>query len=780
MAFFKKNKILLFIGILLAIMPFFWLKPGEMDLGGDGGRLYFYDPVNLIKNLALYHISPFGIGTVEAKFFYLPFVTMLAGLKQVIDSSYILISIYNALKVIVGFFAVYAIVKELIGKTNNSSFSTELTSILAGLFYLSTPAMIENYVKAIPSHDQVFLNPLMFYLILRFFLTGAMRFAWVALIVSFLFSHSFSYAAAPPFFAFYPLAFFFIFLYCKFIRKVKIPWKKLLMGSLLFLGIHAFHLVPESLDLFTLGSNTNTRVFNAADAKDQVSYFYGVLHIPKTSFYFFSYSLTKLLGVFSIIIPLVAILGLILNQKKEKTMLLTTLFFLITFFLVAGKVTMIGIKFYEWLFYIPGFSMFRNFYGQWQFVFYFFYALLFGLAIFSILQKIKSNFFSNIIFLTLATYFVISSWQFINGSLVNPFREGAKNVKAAIVMDPQYEEALTFIRQLSDDGKILVLPFTDSYVQVIHGLNDDGTYVGHSTIGQLTGKNDFAGYQDMPPYSSKFWDLSKEKKYESIKKILGFLNIHYIFYNSDTRIYDDTFPGGPYSPNYVRKYMPATQNEYKDYIKAVAGQKIFERGFYNIYKINDEAYLPHFYIPNKIFVYEDDPSLDIYSKASAFFKEDIDKKSLFIESQTCKILFAENLCSDKVIIMENNLPTIQFEKLNPTKYRVKVSNSTKPYVLTFSEAFHKNWKVYITDQKSEKTELSEKTHFIGNGYANAWLISPQDVGDKGNYQFVVEMTRQRFFYFSLGISTLSFFILLLWMSKAFLNQKKYISATIKN
>lgn len=775
--FIKNNWIVVFISVILVCIPFFWLKPGEMDLGGDGGRLYFYDPVNQIKNLALYYVSPFGVGTVEASFYYLPFFTVVAVLKQIIRSPYVLISLNNAVKIAIGFVAVYAIVGELIRKVNKiSAFGVRIVSVLAGLFYLFTPAMTENYVKALPSHNQVFLNPLMFYLLLRFFLTGSMKHAWIGLLISFIFAPNFSYTSAPPFFAFYPLAFLFIIIYSAFIRKVGIPLKKLFIVLSLFLGLHFFHLFPEIIDIFTSGSNTNLRL-SASDIPAQIGYFYGVLHIPKTSFHLLAYSLTKNLAWASVLIPFIILFGLFLNKKGGKTILLVTIFFLTTFFLVTGKITMAGIKLYEWLFYLPGFTMFRNFYGQWQFVFYFFYSILFGLSLFSIFQKIKSKVFYSVLLVFFTLYFTVSSWHFINGGLVNPFREEAKNVKGAIIMDPKYDDTLAFIRNLKDDAKILVLPFTDSYIQVIHGLND-GAFVGHTTIGQLTGKKDFAGYMDMSPYSAKFWELSKEKDYEGIKKLLGILNIRYIFHNSDTRIYDTTFPARPYSQNYVRKYMPATQNMYKDYIKGISGQKIFERGFYSIYKIDDKSFFPHFYAPDKAFVYKDDPKLDTYSKASAFFIEDTSQRPLFMEDQDCKRLFAKKLCNDKVILMENNLPKIQFKIINPTKYKIRVSNAKNPYLLAFLDAFNKRWKVYIPGKKIEGNfvetlydkmfgtigmrTLPDSTHFSVNGYANAWYISPQDLDNEKDYELIVEMVGQRIFYISLGISTAVFIGFLLW------------------
>ncbi len=278
--FLKISKLVILVFLIL--MPFFWLKPGEMDLGGDGGRLYFHDPRNLIKNLGSFYLLPFGKGTAEAKFYYLPFFSLLVFLKSFLISGRILISIHNAFKLVIGFLSVYLIVKELIVKK-----SAEAGAILAGLFYVFNRGMIANYTTALPSHDQVFLNPLMFYLILKYILSKNSRYLWFGLLVSLIFSHSFSYSAAPPFFAFYPLSFLFLLIYVIFIRHEKIPWKGLLIGFLIFLGLHLFHLIPELADLFTLGSNTNTRVFKRENIAQQVTYFFGVLPLVKLSTTFF-------------------------------------------------------------------------------------------------------------------------------------------------------------------------------------------------------------------------------------------------------------------------------------------------------------------------------------------------------------------------------------------------------------------------------------------------------------------------------------------------------------
>lgn len=772
--------------ILLAIMPFFWLSPGEVDIGGDGGRLYFYDPVNLIKNVGSFYVSPSGTGETEASFFYLPFIASLIGFNEIFGSSYILVSFFNAVKIVVSFVAIYLIIKELIGNSSENRMLTEISAILAGLFYIFTPAMTNNYLLALLSHNQIFLNPLIFYLVLRFIVKDDLKYIWIALLVSLIFANNFSFSAAPPFFAFYPLAFVFILAYTFFIRQAKIPWRKFPLVLLFFLGLHAFHLLPEAYDLLTPGSHTNTRVFDAGDIKDQIGYFYGVLAIPKISSHFLAYSPTNQIEGGTVIFAAVFILGLYFNKKKNKTILLAGLFFLIALFFVTAKIADIGIKFYEVLFYIPGFSMFRNFFGQWQFVFYFFYALFFGLAVSSLLNKIRSYRVSIIIFGAIVFYLILSSWKFIDGGLVNPIQNETKDTRTAITMDPDYEKTLEFIRSLPVDGKILILPFTDTYEQIFYGLNS-GAYVGTSTIGQLTGKKDFSGYARMASYGDVFWKISERKDYESIKELLGILNIRYVFHNTDPRIYDSSSFPRRYSPDFTRKYMPHDQKAYKGFIENFTTKKIYERGFFSVYQTEEATYLPHFYTAKTVEWYEDDPKLSGYSKASSFFprKEDADVRVAYIDKKNCQSIYLQEYCD------ENNpdmyVPRIFFERINQTKYKISVFDSKKPYLLVFSEAFHENWKVFMTEGNPEEKEviashfegeikegkhtnvflntkifetfsmkpLSEDKHFQTNAYANAWYIEPSDVSKRSNYELIVEMTGQRIFYIGLFISAVT-------------------------
>lgn len=594
------------VSFALFIIPFFWLKQGEMDLGGDNSRLYFYDPISYLYSQTLYSIVTSGVGGEAISYYALPFILLLVIFKSIFNSSTILISAFHGLSLSVAFICCYLIVKEFVNvKKIGEKNILEYSAILSGLFYVFSPFLIFGWDKVLLTHNQIFLNPLIFFLLLKFFLTHNIRYLLGMLLITFIFAPNFSYVAAPAFFSFYPLSFIFLLIYTKYIKKRVIPIKGLIVGSILFTMLQSFHLIPHLMTLFSPGSGAYEAVFSSESKFSRgLSYFSGIASNIKVSLYFMNLpQLTELKfpSFGFIIFPTLIFLGLLWN--KSKTMLLTGIFFLIILFFVSANITDTGLNFYKSLFHIPGFSMFRNFYGQWGFVFVFFYTILLGQALIVVFTRIKKNY---VYFLTIliAGVLVINAWPFINGTLVNKILFESKDVKVAIRMDPEYEKVLSFIRSLPVDGKVLTLPLNDPGYQILSG-KDGGAYQGLSTISYLTGRNDFSGYNGLNPFSELFIRWVREKDYQLLMKLLSNLNIKYIFYNSDPYIYDETFPKFPY--NYVKKFLPKDQNSYKEFLKQLPIYKIKDFGDkYHIYSIKDDLYLPHIFVASDI-VYSTNP-----------------------------------------------------------------------------------------------------------------------------------------------------------------------------
>ncbi len=788
----KQTLIFVVISLILFIIPFFWLHPGEMDLGGDSNRLYFYDPISILKSFGIYSIAPYGTGIPIYSQYLFPFLLFIISLKSIFSSPTILIAIFNGFKLSGSFVFVFLIIKELLKKEEGKEITLAqfLAALLGSLFYTFSPSVIENMRYALITHSQVFLNPMIFYFILRYLITLSKKYIWLALLITFTFSSNF-FLPEPPFVAFYSIALVFLFLYNFFVLRKPTPWKGIAIGILFFLGIHAFHIVPTISNLFDKGSEYNTRVFeSAAKVNVGLEYFNAILPLGKVSEHLLLPLENQKLSWSLITIPALIILGFLSFKKRNRTILLVSIFFFITLFLVSANITQTGVEFYRKLFLIPGFGMFRNFYGQWQWVYTFFYAILTGLAVSYLFSKLRRK-YTYIIFIVTISFLLARSLVVFNGNIVNVFNRGSKNVKVVIRMDPNYERMLAYIREIPNDGKIFHVPFTDNSYNIVGGSNK-GVYVGQSMVSLLTGKNDFSGYQDIDPFSEVFVKLSREKKYPLIKQMMSLLQIRYVLYNSDEMISDTFFTTFPYGYTGV----PASPSAALDFAHNISKKLIYKTGHYSLFEVAKEQYLPHFYAVSDVFVYNVIPKYDTkYMEASSFFPEkplDInrDPRIAFVDSATCNKILSKEICDKKNLHTDIKNLQIIYQRVSPTKYKVTIKNATSPFLLVFQNSFSQHWKLYPStpsdtnniidsyytsgaiellpenqaiDKKpfetNGKNSMYDNVHIQVNGYANAWYIKPSKLGD---FSMIVEMTSQKLFYHSLGISGVCLLIFLLY------------------
>lgn len=127
-----------------------------------------------------------------------------------------------------------------------------------------------------------------------------------------------------------------------------------------------------------------------------------------------------------------------------------------------------------------------------------------------------------------------------------------------------------------------------------------------------------------------------------------------------------------------------------------------------------------------------------------------------------------------IFVFEGNLQPkvdlqsgVSFNKINQTKYKIRIDNAQKPFFLTFSQRFSPDWKIYFDNPSASKNFLSiftspsgffsvgnllrepltERNHFISNTYANTWYIDK-----KGDSEIVVEYKGQLRFYVAFLLS----------------------------
>ena len=109
----KPNVLVFLICVALFALPFFWISPGELELGGDSSRLYLYDPVSYFQTTALYGVEPEGMGDVRPDQNLLPFLLLLQLFYAIFHSPYILVCLLNSLKLVGAFLFMYLVLVEI-------------------------------------------------------------------------------------------------------------------------------------------------------------------------------------------------------------------------------------------------------------------------------------------------------------------------------------------------------------------------------------------------------------------------------------------------------------------------------------------------------------------------------------------------------------------------------------------------------------------------------------------------------------------------------------------
>ena len=584
-----------FISTVLFFVPFFWFKPGEVNLGGDSSRLFLFDPVSYLKSFPLYSVAPGGTGIESISFFFIPFTLLFVFFKAIFGDPHVVVNVYHGLMLALSYLFVDLSTKKLLRRDDKTDSSLAIAAAVSGMFYIFAPTMW-NWDKAISSHNQIFLNPLIFYLILQFLIGGRSIYLLIICFITLLFAPNFSLIAAPALFSFYPLAIAYLFVYQIYIRKALLYWKPVMLYGILFLLVHAFHLLPQAAVILNKGSNVSQRIFSATEIDNGLQYFLSVaggIKLTKNLTAVEPITNTLSTDILMFVFPLLVVISLLLLKRTnerifpKKTFLLTFTFFLVALFLDTARITDTGLALYSQLFKIPGFSMFRNFHGQFLYVYSFFYALVVGLSVYVLLINLRK--FRRVVVIALFWVLLANGWPLVSGYMLNLPLLGLPKTNAAMRVDPQFSETLEFIRSLPIDGKVLTLPLTDPGYQMLSGANG-GMYLGPSMIGYLAGRKDFMGYHGLTPFSEMFVLLFRTRDYDAMRALLARLNIRYIFYNSDPAIYHRVFAIFPYET--MMQYFP-TQESVQAFIDNLGVKKIYSKGPYSVFEIEPNAYLPH-------------------------------------------------------------------------------------------------------------------------------------------------------------------------------------------
>lgn len=97
---------------------------------------------------------------------------------------------------------------------------------------------------------------------------------------------------------------------------------------------------------------------------------------------------------------------------------------------------------------------------------------------------------------------------------------------------------------------------------------------------------------------------------------------------------------------------------------------------------------------------------------------------------------------------DNVPPQITWQRINPTRYRVKIERASSPFFLVFLDSFNEKWQAFINPGNTWLDQpISAQNHFLVNSYANGWWVDKT-----GDFEIILEYWPQRLFVVSLAAS----------------------------
>lgn len=271
----------------------------------------------------------------------------------------------------------------------------------------------------------------------------------------------------------------------------------------------------------------------------------------------------------------------------------------------------------------------------------FFLSVFYATFLFIFVNKIKKAQGLFVFLILLST--VIVGYPFLNGSYfknLNVVNSYTNRTQRGFIVPDEYMETKKILDQLKIDAKVLNVNNSLAY------MNTNWGYFGPSLYKFLY-NNYLIGYDQI------YTDITKH-------------NIKFVL--KDNSLLD--------APSY-----PIEESWLSEFHK---------NNILDIEKVNNNYFLPHFYVPDEIIIKEKPTTFLLSDKSQ---ENNIRLVQYYLEKDSKNDQLALLFNKSKV----EDLPTLEFKKINPVKYRIRVHNIEDSIPLVFSENFHKAWKIYLSN-----------------------------------------------------------------------------------
>ena len=736
MKMLKKYFPVISIAVLCIIIIAIWFKDGKLLATGEDGLML----INPDRAIEIYKYSwnevrsggAFPGSSAMIPFYYIESLILKIGIPiWIFQSSVFLLLMFT------GSISVYYLVKELFNKTLKENLKIKV-AFIAALFYILNPiSLFMIWYRGIAVYSFIFfyaLAPLFFYLYILGINHRKFSFIIITPLITLFFSTAFASPSEPLLLWFLPFLYSLILTLVHPISWVKFRFFPMIYFTAVFIIwilINLWWIFPyiefSSFAYFSeknsLGHAINTLKANSKDfTLDNVIRLIHGGFLYRNETFGSVYKLPFFL-ILSWLIPIFTIYGLI-KLKSGQIKLFFTLSLILLLFLAKGTSFPLSGVFLWFFSHIAILQIFRNPFEKFGMLMPIIYAPLFTIGLFYIADKIKKN-KKRIIFLILAlALLAIFHWPFFSGALAVFDKRDIR-----VIVPSSFKNANKSIP--AGNHVILSVPVmggASGFYKWKYGYK--GVEAGHYLFDYPV----VTVFYDAESFYGQVLIGISNSKVDNLVGIAQLFSADIIAYRKDT----DVAAFG-YNLNALERF--------EKMINASNLNMIFDSPQVSLWSLPEEKIVPAIYIPHSI-RFGDSPSELIELLKNKQFDPKLET-FICINNDKCK----PNLTSqDPAYIRINAIPEkVEFIKISPVNYDIKVENSKGRFLLVFNNNYHPGWVAFV-----EGKPISANKHIIANGYANGFIID-----DVGNFDISLRFIPEEKFYKFYKISFFAIFLGLL-------------------
>ena len=701
---FKNHWPILVLAVFCLLLISIWFKDGKLLATGEEGLIL----ANPLRSIELYKYSWNEIGPGNASPGVNPMIPLLYLESHIINAG-VPIWLFQAtiffLLMSIGSCSIYYLSKELFKNLVQDNLKVRLALITA-IFYILNPISLLGvwYRFALSFEFFYALAPLFFYLFIIGLNRKKLIFVLFIPLVSLFFSFAFAAPALPLLIWVLPFIYSLVLFWLRpYKNEPKFKIYPLIYFTLMFifwLLINLWWIFPyaelsriafasETSPIHAIGTlKANSRDFTITNVIRLIHG--GFLYrgeafgsIYKTPFFLF----------LSWLIPIIVIYGLF-KLKHGQIKRFFTLSLISLLFLVKGVSPPFGSVFLWFFTHITFLQVYRNPLEKIGMLLPIVYAPLFSVGLLYLLSKIRNSRVRKISLIVAILCLSISNWPFFTGAMVTFEKRDIR-----VTVPSSFQNAN---KAVPTGGHIFF-----SLPQMGGGSGRykwPYGYAGVESSEYLFNYPTIVKFYDAPSFFAQLLIGSSQGKMES--NLVGLAQIFsadVIVFRKDT----DLLAFGDHSDTLNRSERMINQSNLT---------KIFDSPEVSLWTLPKEKIVPVIYVPKSIRFGDSPAELISLIEDSKFNPQD----EVFLCINTEKCIPNYELSKLQQTWIEAVPDKIEFEKILPTRYDIKVVNSRGKFLLVFNNTYHPGW-VALVNSKPIPTDQ----HIIANGYANGFIIDEE-------------------------------------------------------